>query len=253
MKSVTLVLNGPFAALGRAVRPLLSYSPFDSVKIDELLPIFLEMKHAESIAIAAWFKGDDLPELPSVPGLTVGPARDDGELALVTGSFDRVLAAKRALGQKPYIARLGAESVGYAWVATGPAHIGEIGVSFQVMPEDRYLCELVIFDPRGADLEPQILQAIVRQEKPGRFWAAAGCHKGLSLAELQSAGFDMVASLRFSPGSGVTLTPGASGERLDAAAELLDLPVTAEPATRRRARTRTRQPAPARQARTLVA
>jgi hypothetical protein len=97
------------------------------------------------------------------------------------------------------------------------------------------------------------LQAIVTREAAERFWAAAGCHKGLSPSDLRRAGFEMVARLQFAPGSGVKLAAVSSSARLEAAADLLGLPVPEKRARRRLARKRVNQSARAGRARKLVA
>ena len=67
----------------------------------------------------AWWPGDPLPALPSLPGFATAPA-DDRALAGLAGLGVEEVATRRRAGHRPYIAHLGGEPVAHGW-STGSA------------------------------------------------------------------------------------------------------------------------------------
>jgi hypothetical protein len=181
------------------------------------------MALSESIPIAV--STEAAGDLHAVPGLQVTRVCARDRLALLSGSFEKVIAARKAAGQVPYVATLDGEPIAYAWVGRGMAHIGEAGVSFDVPEPDRYLCEITVVEPRGADLVPEVIAAIVKREGARRFWAAAGCHRGASLGDLERAGFEVAATLELAPRRRPRLRAAGSSDLADAASAMLGLPV----------------------------
>ncbi|HXH23259.1 MAG TPA: hypothetical protein VNN10_14640 [Dehalococcoidia bacterium] len=177
-------------------------------------------------------KSDSLPIMAAagcpagaavLAGLQVTRVCGRERLALLSGSFERVVAARKASGQTPYVAMLDEAPIAYAWVARGMAHIGQAGLSFHVPPGDAYLCEVVAIDPRGEDLVPEVLKAIVRREGAVRLWAAAGCYHGATAAQLEAAGFELAASLEGAGTAQARLRAGPRRDLAQAAACFLQL------------------------------
>src|SRR4051794_15006117 len=120
-----------------------------------------------------WWAGDTLPALPPLPGLVAGPSDDDQALATMAGCARDEIAAWRAAGHRPYLARIAGEAVACGWSTWDKVKIGEIGLAFTLPPGDRYLWGFVTAERwRGQGLYPRLLQAILRHEGTGesRYW-----------------------------------------------------------------------------------
>jgi hypothetical protein len=128
---------------------------------------------------------------------------DDGEVALLTGSFERAVAARRCAGNLPYVASTNGEAVAYAWVATDMAHLGDLGLSFALHEGDRFVCSTGAIEPRGYELIPELLHLAAQAEDCERTWVVARPDAGLGEMDLERAGFSVVAVLSFEPGAGV--------------------------------------------------
>ena len=74
-------------------------------------------------------------------------------------------------GHRPWLARIGDEPVGWGWVAAREAEIPELGITFALLPGDRYLWDFMTLPAwRGHDVYPALLQAILVAEGATRFW-----------------------------------------------------------------------------------
>jgi len=61
----------------------------------------------------------------------------------------------------PYVARMDGQPVGYGWVATRKASIGELNLIFELSSDDRYLWDFTTLpDWQGRGLYPRLLQTI---------------------------------------------------------------------------------------------
>jgi hypothetical protein len=186
-------------------------------------PITLQMAMSESIPIVVSTASSS--DAGAVPGLQVTRVCARERLALLSGSFEKVVEARKAAGQVPYVATLDGEPVAYAWVGRGMAHIGEAGISFDVPDSDRYLCEVTVVEQRAEDLVSEIIAAIVRREGAPRFWAAAGCYRGATLGDLERAGFSLVATLEVAPRRRPALRAAGPRDLAEAASEMFRLPL----------------------------
>lgn len=95
-----------------------------------------------------WWRGDPLPRLRAVPALTAVPCQDDRLVASLTGLDARAVRDRLQRGHRPWLARIGDEPVGWGWVAACEAEIPELGISFALLPGDRYLWDFMTL-PRG--------------------------------------------------------------------------------------------------------
>jgi hypothetical protein len=178
------------------------------------------------MALASWFEGDSLPYLPRVEGLSVGVAEDDGELAVLNGVTDDIVAARRRLGNIPYIARFFGRPVAYGWVATDLAHIGEVGLSFRLTPSERYLWDFHTLPfCRASGIYQRLLQAIVLHEDATQFWlnhTPENLPPGVGIGR---TGFTEVGILALRANGTPGLHPTGPVERFSAASDLLGVPL----------------------------
>jgi hypothetical protein len=179
------------------------------------------------MALASWYRGDDLPCLPEIAGLEVGICADPGEMALINGLPVEAIRARWQAENIAYVARLYGRPVAYGWVALGLAHIGEVGLSFRAGPAVRYLWDFeTLGHCRGRGIYPRLLQAILEGETAAdRLWiihAPENLPSGVSIAR---AGFTEVGELCLCANRKPGLAPTGPIERALDAADLLGVPL----------------------------
>jgi GNAT superfamily N-acetyltransferase len=132
-------------------------------------------------------------------------------------------------GHRAYVAWRGAEAAAFGWAATRTASIGELGFSFSITPDERYLWNFVTLPPhRGLGIYPRLLDAIVRAEHAAeRFWIAYAPENGASATGILRAGFQVVADLSFDA-AGRPAVRGRVAGGGNAAAAFLGIPHTIE-------------------------
>jgi hypothetical protein len=188
------------------------------------------------MALATWWRGDDLPALAPVENFSAGPTEDAGLLARLAGLEIAEAQRRLAAGHRPYIAWLGSEPVAYGWVATRTAQIGELDVTITLPQGNCYLWDFATLPHwRGRGVYPRLLQAILAGEskQSHRFWIIAASENYASSAGIAKAGFANVAHLSFQWQGEPALVAmdGDQGgdlgdrERMAAAAELLQVAV----------------------------
>lgn len=180
------------------------------------------------MSLATWWSSDPLPELPVLPGFQVICISDDTALAALNRLEVTEVRARRQAGHRPYVGVLNGTPVAYGWVATREASIGELKLSFQLPPGQRYLWDFATLPgSQGRGIYPHLLQAILRQEmlEAGRFWIIHAPENTPSGAGMEKAGLLPVGQLSFRPDGSVGLAPLGSLERAQAGAELLGLPL----------------------------
>lgn len=180
----------------------------------------------------AWWPGDPLPALPALPGFVAGPVMDDAAFAAASGLPPTEIAARRAVGDRPYLATVGGEAVGWGWSATRRLAIGELGIARTLPPHDRYLWAFETAEAwRGRGVYPLLLQAILRHEAPegARSWIGHDPGNVSSARGIARAGFCRVGVLYRSPGGDFTLIPTGPLDRARVGAALLGATVHADP------------------------
>ncbi len=174
-----------------------------------------------------WWRGDSRPALAPMPGLAIGPAGDERLMADLMGVDTSEVRERMGRGHRPWLARLAGEPVGYGWVATREAEIGELGITFALPARDRYLWDFVTAPAwRGRRIYPRLLQAMLGGEAGAdRFWVGHDLPNVASARGIARAGFRMVGAVhRLRDGSFGLVRSGPVG-RAVAAAALLDLPI----------------------------
>ena len=167
-----------------------------------------------------WWRGDALPELPRISGLSVGRCCDDAEMALLQGSMDGVVAARCAAGNVPYVARINGEPAAYVWVGRRVSHLGQLGLSFELPEDQRYLWDFCLLEAgRSLPIRGQVLQAVIEREKAERVWAAV---RPQEAAEFERGGFSAAGQLYRGDGA-ARLACAVESERSVALAELVGL------------------------------
>ncbi len=172
-----------------------------------------------------WWRGDPLPALLVLSGLSVELARELDLLAGLTGLPAGEVQARVEAGNRPYLARLDGVPVAYGWVATRRASIGALGIAFSVLPGNRYLWDFVTLPRwRGRGIYPRLLQAILKREgQAGRFWIGHDAPNIASARGILKAGFTSVGEIYRLPGGSFGMAAADSLERARAGATLLGI------------------------------
>ncbi len=174
-----------------------------------------------------WWRDDPLPELPEIESFSAAPCSDARLLADLGGLHVDEAERRLATANTAYVASLGGQPVAYGWSAAGAAAIGDL-VLFVVPPEQRYLWDFATLPAwRGRGIYPRLLQSVLssESEEAGRFWIGHEEFNTASGRGILRAGFSLVASVRLQPEGGLGLLPNECGNRAEAAAELLGVPL----------------------------
>jgi GNAT superfamily N-acetyltransferase len=179
---------------------------------------------------ATWWRGDPLPNLRHLGGFTGGPTDDIGLLARLTGREPDVVRARLGQANRAYVARIGAEIVGYGWSAARDVAIGELGLGFTLPSGDRYLWDFATLPVwRGRGVYPHLLQAILRSEEgaASRFWIGYDWDNVASARGVARAGRRVVAEVDRLP-SGLILRGAGPVDRTEALAAVLGVTLARE-------------------------
>lgn len=174
----------------------------------------------------AWWQGDPLPPLPSLPGFAVETPADPRRLAALSGLPEATIRARLAAAHRPYLARLGPDAVAWGWSAAREAAIGSAGLALRLPPRQRYLWDFLTLPRwRGRGLYPRLLQAVLTHETPSadRFWIGHDWDNAASHRGILTAGFQLVAELHQRPDCRQVLYPRGPAERSRAASHLLGI------------------------------
>jgi GNAT superfamily N-acetyltransferase len=175
------------------------------------------------MALATWWRGDDLPRLPEIDELSIEVSSDVERIARVTSLAVEEVAARLAAGHRIYVASLDGTPTSYGWVATLAASIGELALEFALPASDRYLWDFVTLPEwRGRGIYPRLLQGIIERESTAeRFWIINAPENAASGAGIARAGFAPVGDLAFLRDRGVGSVAIASADRARVGAALL--------------------------------
>jgi GNAT superfamily N-acetyltransferase len=178
----------------------------------------------------AWWRGDRVPYLEPLAGVTVEPATSDAELADLNQIRLAELLRRVRAGHRPYVANIDGQPVAYGWVATREASFGGGRVRFDVPVSYRYLWDFATLPAwRGRGIYPRLLQAILREEaaEAERFWILHEWFNIASQRGIARAGFQAAATLYVLDDGGMGLAPFESSDRGVDGAEFLGLPLLA--------------------------
>jgi GNAT superfamily N-acetyltransferase len=173
---------------------------------------------------ATWWRGDPLPELPSLPDFSARRSTDLALLRRLTGLSESVLAARFDAGHEIFLALVADEPAGYGWLARRSGGIEELDYSFDLPDGDGYLWDFVTLPAwRGQGVYPHLLQAIVRQE-PGveRFWIGYEANNQASARGIQKAGFLVIGDLALTDRHVSGFVVARPGERAEAAVAIFE-------------------------------
>jgi hypothetical protein len=172
-----------------------------------------------------WRRQDSLPRLPRIAGFGLRCSSDDAEMALLQGSFEGVIAARREAGNVAYVGRLRGEPVAYAWLSEKSAHIGSHGLSFELPPGQALLWELTVLEAgKAVAAGTHLLHSLLERHKVGRIWAVLPCDR---VHEAEAAGMSPVAQLYRCDGEARIEAIGDPARAADAA-RLFGLPGPAQ-------------------------
>ncbi|HEV2661426.1 MAG TPA: GNAT family N-acetyltransferase [Ktedonobacteraceae bacterium] len=179
------------------------------------------------MALGCWWRGDPLPDLPSLPGFSARIATDIQLIARLTGLSSQEIEARFQHGHHAYIAFIEQAPVAYGWVAERMAGVREIQLSFTLTAQNRYLWDFQTFPAwRGRGVYPHFLQTIVRQEMAERFWILYQPGNTAAAHSIEKAGFHFVGELVLSEGRVCAIELFEDGERAVAGANFLNLLVS---------------------------
>lgn len=180
--------------------------------------------------IAIRHSNDAAPELTPVPQLAVRRETDARIMAALQGRTEAEMAGRFAAGHRAYVAYWDGRPAAWGWVATRSATIGELGSTFTIPRDERYLWNFVTLPThRGLGIYPRLLDAIVRAESTDadRFWIIYAPENHASGSGIRKAGFQTVAELSFDA-HGQPVLKGTAPDGGAAASRVLGLPVVEE-------------------------
>ncbi len=122
-------------------------------------------------------------------GVVFGPAPPDVALGEIPAAE---VARRVADGHQPFALWLDGAVAAYGWSSSGAVHIGEVDLTFDVPPDQRYLWDFVTLTAhRGRGLYPRLLQEIVRRQAGAVawFWIGHAPHNTASQRGIRKAGF----------------------------------------------------------------
>lgn len=181
------------------------------------------------MAFATWWRGDYRPAFAALPAFFAGPTEDITLLAQLAHLTRKEVKRRLNQGHRPYIAWLAGQPTAYGWIATQTAEIGELDLTINLSRSQRYLWDFATLPEwRGRGIYPRLLQTILDTESVAdaeHFWIIAAPENRASSTGIAKAGFTSIAHLSFQRAGQPGLMALANGERLSAAAALLQVPV----------------------------
>jgi len=180
------------------------------------------------MALATWWRGDSVPTLSLLPGFRVEASRDAQLVADITRLVPDEVAQRLQMGHQPYLASVEQTPVGYGWMATQEASIGELDLRFALPATERYLWDFATLPEwQGYGIYPRLLQHILMQQSSTveRVWIIHAPENSPSGAGMTKAGLLPIGQLSFRSDGGVALAPFESLERAQAGAALLGIPL----------------------------
>jgi GNAT superfamily N-acetyltransferase len=180
------------------------------------------------MALATWWRGDAVPTLSPLPGFRVEASRDEHLLAQINQLAQHEVYQRMHTGHQPYLAYVEQAPVGYGWVATQEASIGELALHFALPATERYLWDFATLPEwQGYGIYPRLLQHILMQQSSAveRVWIIHAPENSPSGAGMTKAGLLPIGQLSFQSDGGVGLAPFDSLERAQAGAALVGIPL----------------------------
>ena len=180
------------------------------------------------MALATWWRGDSVPPLSALPGFRVEASHDKHLIGHINRLAPNEVQQRMRTGHQPYLAYVQEAPVGYGWMATQEAAIGELGLRFALPATERYLWDFATLSEwQGYGIYPRLLQGILAQQAPAveRVWIIHAPENTPSGVGMAKAGLLPVGQLSFHGDGRVGLAPFDSLERAQAGADLLGIPL----------------------------
>lgn len=181
-----------------------------------------------------WWRGDPLPDLPGVSGLSIESVAKDRVSNSGIGIDAQELDERVEQGHRLYLARVASDVAGWGWSATSTASIGELGITIALPPRNRYLWDFVTLPEwRGQGIYPHMLQAILSYEADvDRFWVGHDYSNVASGRGILRSGFQLVGELYPLDEGGFVLCPLDDPERTRLGASILGVSAECEGSSR---------------------
>ena len=171
------------------------------------------------------WRGDPLPDLGLLEGYGFSPAEDVALLEHLSDLTCQEVRERMKNGHRPYLAWMNEQPVAYGWSAWKRAEVGELGLSFEMPPGNRYLWDFVTLPGfRGQGIYPRMIQGIIREESgdADRFWIGHDLDNIASARGIEKAGVPVIGEVHIREGKPV-FVGREPRERAQAAAKLLGL------------------------------
>src|SRR5689334_19736037 len=141
-----------------------------------------------------WWRGDTLPDLPSLPAFSACVSTDVPLIARLTNLSQKWVRDRLRAGNRAYVAFWDETPVAYGWVAEREGYIGDLHFSFRIPERNGYLWGFATLPEwRGRGIYPRLIQTIVRQEESfERFWIGYAPGNEASERGIKKAGFRVV-------------------------------------------------------------
>lgn len=179
------------------------------------------------MALAAYWRGDPLPTLASLPGFRAAQSDDVALMARLAALAPAEVQHRLDIGHRAYIGFIDDAPAAYGWIAGVDAEIGELGVSFVLPAGDRYLWDFrTLLDWRGRGIYPRLLQAIIASDREAqRLWIIHAPENVSSCKGIARAGFVPVGELSFRADGDAGFIPYLGNARPRVGAALLGVPL----------------------------
>src|SRR5262245_62945172 len=152
------------------------------------------------MALATWWRGDSVPPLSLLAGFRIEASRDEHLIAHINQLAPREVRQRLHTGHQPYLAYVEQAPVGYGWMATREASIGELDLRFALPKKERYLWDFATLPEwQGYGIYPRLLQHILMQQSSTveRVWIIHAPENSPSGAGMTKAGLLPVGQLSF--------------------------------------------------------
>lgn len=165
------------------------------------------MHHIMAITYT-WWRGDDLPLLPSLPDFRCEPVTDVPLLTKLLNVEATKIEARLADANTAYVAFIQDEPAGYGWSGANSVGVGDM--FWPMPPNSRGLWDFFTLESaRGRGVYPHLLQAILRREQheAETFWLGHRVDNHASKRGIEKAGFSLVNWVVLTPERQIRLVP----------------------------------------------
>jgi GNAT superfamily N-acetyltransferase len=188
------------------------------------------------MALATWWRGDPLPELPELASFSAARSTDVDLIAGLAELSQQEVITRFSEDNRLYLAYIDGVPTAYGWVATKEGRASEIHLDFLLAPGNYYLWDFKTLPAwRGHTIYPHLLQAIVRQEMQNaeRFWILYAPQNIASAHGIMHAGFKFVGDFILAGDYITAINLYDRSERALAGAAVLNLPIAPNDETER--------------------